>query len=162
MITAGSEVVRRFDSIDLEGINGFRKPWSGVAFEPRCGTPRILIRQRHQSVFHRVLMDIVQSRQPRILERQASVPELVNDPPAGSGINAIESYRQFAMQMPHEITMRRRRVFEVHNDVVVIRKESPRLQKERIVFLPARRLCRAEDRVLRRNRTVVSDAALPR
>ena len=85
-------------------------------------------------MFHRVLMDIVQSRQPGFLERQASVPEFVHDPPAGSGINAIEPYRQFAMQMPHEITMRRRRVFEVHNNVIVIRKKGPRLQKERIVF----------------------------
>lgn len=53
--------------------------------------------------------------------------EFGHDPPAGSGINAIEPYCQFAVQMPHEITMRHRRVFEAHNDVEVIRKEGPRV-----------------------------------
>ena len=57
-------------------------------------------------------MDIVQSREPGFLERQVSIPEFIHHSPAASAINAVEPYRQFTVQMSHEIVVRRRGVFE--------------------------------------------------
>ena len=85
-------------------------------------------------MFHRVLIDIVQSRQPGFLERQVSIPEFIHHSPAASAINAIEPYRQFAVQMSHEIAVRRCAVFEADHDVIVIGEEGPRLQNQRVIF----------------------------
>jgi len=53
---------------------------------------------------------------------------------AGSAINAVESHRQFAVQMAHEITMRCRRVFEADHEMIIIREKRPCLQNERVAF----------------------------
>jgi len=93
-----SEVVWYVDPIGLERINGSHKRRSRVGFKPGRRTPRILIGQRHQSVFHRVLMHIIQPRMlSGFLKRQASIPKFVHDSPAGSSIHAVELYRQFAV-----------------------------------------------------------------
>ena len=84
-------------------------------------------------MFHGILVHIVQSCQPRFLERQASFPKFVHDSPAGSGITAVKPYRQFAVQMLYEITMRCRGIFEADHEVIMINEEGPRLQNERIV-----------------------------
>ena len=92
-----SEVIWYVDPIGLERINRSHKRRSRIGFKPCRRTPRILIGQRYQPVFHRVLMHIIQSRQPRFLKRQASIPKFVHDSPAGSSIHAVELYRQFAV-----------------------------------------------------------------
>src|ERR1700688_169743 len=79
-------------------------------------------------------MDVIQSCQPRFLQGEVSIPELVHDSSAESGIHAVESYRQFAVQMSHEITVCHRAVFKIDHDVIVIWEESPRLENKRIGF----------------------------
>ena len=105
---------------------------SRIGFKPRRRTPGILIRHRNQAVFHRVLMDKVEPREPRFLEGQSSIPELVHHPPCEGGVNAVEPYRQFAVQMSHQITMGNCGVFKADHEMIVIGKESPRLQNERV------------------------------
>jgi hypothetical protein len=63
------KIVRHGELIGLEGIHRLPKCRSRIGFKPGCRTPWILIRQRNQPVFHRVLMDIVQSCEPRFLKR---------------------------------------------------------------------------------------------
>ncbi len=84
-------------------------------------------------------MYIVQPRQPRFFERQASVPVFVHDSSPRSSIAAVESDRQLAVQMPHEIAMPGSRLFETDYEVVMIGKEGPRLQNERVVFRQLKR-----------------------
>src|SRR5215470_17031858 len=79
-------------------------------------------------------MHIVQARQPRFVERQASVPEFVHHPSAGSRIHAVELYRQLAVQMPHKIAMRRIGIFEADHEMVMISEESPCLKNKPVVF----------------------------
>ena len=78
-------------------------------------------------MFHRVLMDVIQSRQPRFLERQVSIPEFIHHSSTGSAINAVELSCQLAVQMSHEITMRGRGIFEADHEMVMIREEGLRL-----------------------------------
>ena len=89
-------------------------------------------------------MHVVQSGQPRFLERQASVPEFVHDWPTGSRIHAVEPRRQFAVQVPHEITMRRRRVFEADYEMIMIGEERPRLENELVSFRQLERRIKQE------------------
>ena len=46
----------------------------------------------------------------------------------------VESNCEFAMQAPQEILVPRRSLFEPDYDMIVISKESPRLQDELVVF----------------------------
>ena len=46
----------------------------------------------------------------------------------------VESNCEFAMQVAQEMIVPNRGVFEADHDVIVIRKESPRLQNELIIF----------------------------
>jgi hypothetical protein len=80
------------------------------------------------------LMHIVQSRKPRFLKRQATIPKFIHHPPTGGEIEAVEAYRQFSVQMFHEIAMRSHRVLETHHQMIVIREEGPRLQNEHVVL----------------------------
>src|SRR5204862_7991008 len=73
-----SEIVGHVESISLEGINRFHKSGPRIAFKQRSRTPRILARHRHDRVFHRILMYMIQPRQPRFLERHARVTEFVH------------------------------------------------------------------------------------
>ena len=123
--------------------------------------PKLLRLRRSRAGFHRVLMHVVQPRKPRFLERQASVPEFVHDPAARSVVDAVEPHCQCAVQMPHQITLRFRGVFEADDKMIVIGRRRPNPVELAHSFSPTRKLCRAKDPALRRNRKVALDAALP-
>jgi len=89
-------------------------------------------------------MNIVQSRQPRFLERQVSIPEFVHHSPARSAIDAIEAYRQFTVQVSQEVPVRRHAVFEANDEMIMIGKESPRLQNEPVSFRQLERRIKQE------------------
>ena len=84
-------------------------------------------------MFHGVLMDIIQSRQPRSLKRQVSIPEFVHHSPPGSRIHPVEAYRELAVQVSYEIPVRRRAVFKADYKMIVVGEESPRLQNELVI-----------------------------
>jgi len=66
-IRAHFKFIRHRNPIRLEPIDGFHHRRRSHAFKPCHRAPRILAGHRHQSVFHRVLMDVIQSRQIRAL-----------------------------------------------------------------------------------------------
>ena len=130
------EIIGDFDPIRLERINRFHKGGLSVRFKPRCRTPRILIRYGNQAMFHCILVDVIQSREPRPLKRQVGIPEFIHHSPAGSAVNAVELCCQITVQMSHEITMSRRGIFERDHQMIVVGKERPSLQDES--YFPAR------------------------
>jgi len=62
-IRAQLKFIRHRNSVSLEPVDGFHHRRRSRAFKPCRRAPRILTGHRHQPVFHRVLMDIVQPRQ---------------------------------------------------------------------------------------------------
>ena len=84
-------------------------------------------------MFHGVLMDIIQSRQPRSLKRQVSIPEFVHHSPLRNRIHSVDAYRKFPVQVSDEIPVRRRAVFKADHEMVVVAEESPRLQNELVI-----------------------------
>ena len=131
--TAGSlncltlEIVGHANPIGFERIHRFHKAHTRTSFEPGRRTPRILIGDRNQAVFYGMLVDIVQSCQPRFLKRQVRIPEFIQHSPARSGIDPVEPNCQFPVQVSYQIPVRRRAAFEADHEVIMIRKESPRL-----------------------------------
>lgn len=59
-----SEIVGHFDLIGFERIHRFHKTRSRIAFKPSRGTPGILIRYGNQPMFHGIMVNVIQSRQP--------------------------------------------------------------------------------------------------
>ena len=49
-----------------------------------------------------------------------SIPKFIHHSPTGSDIEAVKAYRQFSVQMFHEIAMRCRGVLETHHQMIVI------------------------------------------
>src|SRR6266516_619689 len=68
-----SEIIFHLHAVNLESVNGSHLRRRSDALEPRCRTPRILIRQRNEFVFHGVLMDVIEPRQIAMLNRQLRV-----------------------------------------------------------------------------------------
>jgi hypothetical protein len=56
------------------------------------------------------------------------------------------------VQMPHQITLRFRGVFEADHKMIVIGRRRPKPVELADSFSPTRKLCRAKDPALRRNR----------
>ena len=72
-------VVGDVQLIDLEAINGLDRGWRCGALKPGGRTPRILICNSDEAVLNRVLMNIVETRQIRMLVSQFGVPKVVPD-----------------------------------------------------------------------------------
>src|SRR5688572_27193072 len=60
-------LVKHLNPVCLESIDSLHLCWFGSSLEPRSRTPRILIRNEHQTVLHRVLVYIIQSGEIRLL-----------------------------------------------------------------------------------------------
>ncbi len=90
--------IRHRNPIRLESVNGLHHRRRSHAFKPSRRTPRILAGDRHESVFHRVLMDVVQPRQIRALMREPGFAEVEPNLPARRGIQLIHPLRRFDVQ----------------------------------------------------------------
>src|SRR5919106_1436494 len=60
------------------------------------------------------------------------VPKLVHHLTTWRAVPAVQAHGQFAVQMADEIAMRGDRMFEAHDQVIMIGEECPSLQDERI------------------------------
>src|SRR5437867_5051124 len=87
-----SEIIFHLHAVNLESVYGSHLCRRSDALEPRRRTPRILIRHRHDFVFHSVLMDVIEPRQVAMLNRQLRVAKVEPYFPA---VNAIQ-LAQFA------------------------------------------------------------------
>ena len=83
-------LVRHGNPIRLEPIYGFDHGSRGRAFKPCRRAPRILAGHRHQPMFHRILMDIVQPRQIRALMREPGFTEVEPDLSPGQFVEPVD------------------------------------------------------------------------
>ena len=123
--------IRHGNPVRLETVDGFYHRGRSRAFKPRSRAKRILIRHQHQPVFHRVLMDIVEPRQIRMLMRQSCFPKIEPDLSSGCLIQFVHPLRRFDVQHTQHIAqaggvllVRRR----VGDEVVMIGEHGPRFQ----------------------------------
>lgn len=71
------EIIRHPHLIHLETVDALHLRRRRRAFKPRCRAPRVMVGHRHQTMFHWILMHVVQTRQIRALIGQALVPIVV-------------------------------------------------------------------------------------
>jgi len=132
------KVIHLRNQVRLEAINRLDHGGRGRPFKPRRRTPRILAGLRHQPVFHRILMHVIQARQIRPLLRQTGVPEnMPNLPPwlALQFINPTGGFHMQHAQHPAQTGGIGGISGRVRDEMIVIRENRPSLQ------LPAE-LCR--------------------
>ncbi len=72
-------LIKPIDSVCFESIDGPDLCRRGGSFEPRGGTPGILVRCCDQPVIHRVVMNVMESCEIRLLIRQQRLSKVVPD-----------------------------------------------------------------------------------
>jgi len=122
------KIVRHVQLIRLKTINRLHHRLRSLALKPSCRAPRILIRDRHQSMFHRILVNVIQSCEIGLLVRKPCLskiePHLTPlcaiqfvDPFAGSDVHHAQHIRE-----ARSISSILRRM---RDEVVMIREHSP-------------------------------------
>jgi hypothetical protein len=76
--------------VSFETVNGFDLSGGGRSFKPAGRTPRVLIRHRHEAVFHRVLMHVIQPRQIRLFISQPRLAVVVPDFAGRGGVEPVD------------------------------------------------------------------------
>jgi hypothetical protein len=101
-----SKVIDHANPVRLEGINRFHLRGRCDAFKPRGAAPRILVCLRHQAVFHRILVHIVQPCQEALFIRQFRFPEIMPDLAASRAVQSLDPCGRVLMEVRQEIPQR--------------------------------------------------------
>ena len=123
--------IRYLYAVASEAVNGFHHGNRSRAFKPSRRTPRILIRHVHQSMFHRVLVNVIQARQIRFLACEPRLTKIEPDLPTGSAIKFVDPTGSLHMKNAQRVgkigsivCVRRR----VRDEMVVVRDNGPSLR----------------------------------
>lgn len=93
------EFVVHSDLLSWEIVDCLDLCRSRRSLKPRCGAPPILIGNQNQSVLDGVLVDVVQTSQVRLLERQLSLSEVEPDLSPRLLIESIDRSRRLTMKL---------------------------------------------------------------
>ncbi len=125
------EPVQDLDAVDFESIDALDLRRRGGTFKPRRRTPEILVCDRHQAVFYRILVNVIQPGEVRPFVSQACVPEVVPNVSARLPIEPIDPTGRFGVKHPEHL----REVFcgrhpnrRVGNEMIVIGEHRPSFQ----------------------------------
>ena len=99
MALEGVEVVVDVDFVDFEAVDGLHLSRRGGALEPGRRAPAILVGHRHQAVFDRVLVDVVQPGQVRGLEGQLRIPVVEPDGAARHLVKLVDVGGRLSVQL---------------------------------------------------------------
>jgi hypothetical protein len=130
-VRAHLKFIRHRNPIHLEPVYGLYHCRRSRAFKPGRRAPRILAGHRHQPVFHRVLMNVVQPCQIRALMRQPGFAKVEPNLPARHDIQLVHPLRRFDMQHAQHIAQAGSVVSvggRMGDEMVVIRKHRPCFQ----------------------------------
>src|SRR5262249_19791907 len=113
------KLVGDFDLIDFETVDGLYLGRRGRSFEPGRGTPWVGARDSNQTVFHRILMDVIQSGEIRLLIGELLVPKVVPDSSRFFSVELVDLAGSVGMEFGQKVLqcLRRR---GVGNEVVVV------------------------------------------
>jgi hypothetical protein len=118
--------------IDGVSEDRFAKGARCVLHEPPRRAPRIVFRDSHHSVMHRVGVDVVEAGIKRALMCAMRVPILKPHFARRHSIYGVHRSRSFGMQFPNR-RGERRRVFQESDKMVVIREDRPGLKSNRML-----------------------------
>jgi hypothetical protein len=135
------KLIKDADTVDLEPIDAFDLCGGSGTLEPCRRAPGILVCNRHQAMFYRILMNIIQPSEVRLFISQARVPEVMPDTSAWLTVEPIHPTGRFGVEpAEHE-----REAFccrysdrRVSNEMIVIGKHRPSFE------LPTIFLCQFE------------------
>jgi len=127
----GFKFIRRLQTINLEPVNGFHHRHRGGAFKPSRRAPRIFVRNQHQPVLHRVLVNIVQARQIGFLVGESRLSKVEPHFMTGSAIQLVDPSRSLNVKHTQHVgkigsifCFRRR----MRDEMVVVRENGPSFQ----------------------------------
>jgi len=127
------ELVEDFQLVGLESVDSFYLSAGGFALEPTGGAPWVLASQRNESVFHGVLMDVVEPGEVALLEGQLRLPEVMPDFAIGRVVETVDIAGGFLVELGQKRGKALSAVFSsfrrVSDEVVVVGKHSPGFQE---------------------------------
>src|SRR5262249_26973357 len=92
------EVVTHMHLVNLESVDGIHLRGCRRPFKPGSRAPAMPIGHSHQSVLDRILMDVGQTSQVRLLEGQPGFPVIEPDLPADALVELVHVARCTLMQ----------------------------------------------------------------
>ena len=125
------KIIRHFHLIRFETVNGFDLSRCRCPFKPAGRAPRVLIRNRHEAVFHRILMDIIQPCQIRLFKGQPRFSVVVPDFAGRRIVEFVDPLGGFLVQKAEHLRQIFCRVFvrrRMANEVVVVGEDGPCFQ----------------------------------
>ncbi len=125
------EIIRNMHPINLETINGFDHRGRGGTLEPSRRTPRILVGHGYQTVFHRVLMNIVQPGQIGLLVSKPCFAKVEPHLPSSRSIELV--YPLSRLHMEHAKHIGKVRSigclrWRMGDEMVMVRENGPSLE----------------------------------
>ena len=131
-----SKIIVHVDLIRLKTVNRLHHRRLSLPLKPSRTAPAILIRDRNQTVLHRVLMHIVQTRKITLFVTQPRLPKVVPHFSSRTIVKTIDPVRRPAVKVIQKLTQAFSSISRrVSNKMIVIRKHSPSLQ---IPSIPSR------------------------
>ncbi len=127
-VQTNSEIIGQFKLVGLEAFHSFHKRGRSGSREPRGGTPFVIFRQRHDTVFGGIGMDVMQPREIRALKRDVAVPILKPHFASGCGILSVQFLRGFHVQLADKLAQGRRLRRRNGDEVIMIRQNRPSAQ----------------------------------